>query len=160
MKFLKTIRLLPSVLILIYLLILFWQAFILAYGSFSRTAGKIVDIANAKANFIPFKTIWRYLTNLSGQIENFNPVNFKIYFINLFGNIEIFLPFGFLLFFILKKPPSLKQVAVLTLALSLFIELIQASLNLGVFDIDDLILNLLGGVLGYYLAKMIRHALH
>lgn len=97
-------------------------------------------------NFIPFKTITEYL--LSDHI----PLIIRIE--NLLGNIIGFVPFGFLLPSIMKKFYNWKRVLAATFALSLTFEMAQLVFRLGSFDVDDLILNTLGGVFGFFLYKL------
>src|SRR3954469_6263625 len=98
-------------------------------------------------NFVPFKTINFYLfladINLSIRIEN------------LAGNIIGFMPFGFILPLLAKKFQKLGTVIIHTFCLSLTFELLQLVFEFGSFDVDDLILNTLGGILGYLPMKLI-----
>lgn len=92
-------------------------------------------------NLIPFKTIFYYLFLAD--------INFNIRVENLAGNIVGFSPFGFILPLLSKRFLSIKKVIIATFCLSLTFELIQLVFTFGSFDVDDLILNTLGGVLGY-----------
>ncbi|WP_045519491.1 VanZ family protein [Neobacillus niacini] len=97
-------------------------------------------------NFVPFKTIYFYLyladINLNIRIEN------------LVGNIIGFVPFGFILPLLAKKFQKLSAVTVSTFCLSLTFELLQLVFEFGSFDVDDLILNTIGGLLGYLPIKL------
>jgi len=44
----------------------------------------------------------------------------------------------------------------MTFSISITVEIIQLWLRLGISDIDDVILNTLGGLLGYYLLEISR----
>ena len=66
-----------------------------------------------------------------------------------FGNIGWFMPFGFLLPLIVPNI-NLKKIILLTFLFSFFIEVFQYVLMVGYTEIDDVILNTLGGVLGYF----------
>jgi glycopeptide antibiotics resistance protein len=101
------------------------------------------------SNFYPFKTILYYAF--------FADVNLQIRVSNLVGNIILFIPFGFLLPLLAKKLFSLKAVIPLAFLLSLTIETVQILTTIGRFDIDDLILNTIGAVIGYYIVRMIYH---
>lgn len=71
-------------------------------------------------------------------------------FLRLFlGNILWFVPFGFLLPCIFKKSTFLKTVFY-GFAFSLAIESMQLVFKMGVFEIDDLLLNTFGTALGYF----------
>lgn len=67
-------------------------------------------------------------------------------------NVLLFLPLGVLLPLFLGDACSMKTAAVWGFGLSLFIELIQL-FTLRLTDVDDLITNTLGAILGYFLAR-------
>ena len=91
------------------------------------------------ANLIPFKTIKMY-------IDYYNEING---FDNLFGNILAFIPFGFLLPLSFKKQKHAGYVLLHSFWLSLGIELFQLVSHFGEFDVDDVILNSFGAVIGF-----------
>jgi glycopeptide antibiotics resistance protein len=93
------------------------------------------------ANLVPFRTIvhdWQ-----SGG---------RPFVVNFIGNIVAFLPFGWIPPLIRKRPTALWQVALFSFAISLFIETAQFISGRRVPDVDDLILNTLGGTIGYLLS--------
>lgn len=96
-------------------------------------------------NIIPFKTIFINIHSLSSWPD----------FSNLVGNIVAFIPFGMFLV-LLSKNRGMSFIGVLgrTLSFSLCLECLQVVFSLGVFDVDDLILNTSGGVLGYCTIKL------
>ena len=101
-------------------------------------------------NFVPFKTILPYLLGHKGWI---------IAGINLLGNIVLLVPLGFLAPLIFRDM-SWKKSFMLAVVAGLSIEILQTVLHVGIFDIDDVILNALGVMIGYwkfiFLAKWIR----
>lgn len=72
-----------------------------------------------------------------------------VFLMNIVGNILGFLPFGFLLPHLSKWKNNIVFATLLTFELSLFIEVIQLFTKVGSFDVDDLLLNTLGGFIGY-----------
>jgi glycopeptide antibiotics resistance protein len=72
--------------------------------------------------------------------------------VNFVGNIVAFVPMGLIPPLIRKRPTTLWQVALFSLVISLFIETGQLVSGRRVPDVDDLILNTLGGALGYLLS--------
>lgn len=74
---------------------------------------------------------------------------------NIVINIIMFMPFGFLLPMIFKKADNLLQISVITAIFSLGIELLQVLSHRGVFEIDDIINNLVGSIIGYTILKSI-----
>lgn len=72
-------------------------------------------------------------------------------FLNLAGNVIGFLPFGFFLPILGYRFRNGGLICLLGLTLSLVVETIQLVFKVGCFDVDDLILNTLGAILGYLL---------
>jgi glycopeptide antibiotics resistance protein len=78
--------------------------------------------------------------------------------VNFVGNIVAFVPMGLIPPLIRKRPTALWQVAVFSLGISFVIELGQLASGRRVPDVDDLILNTMGGSLGYFLSGRWRTA--
>jgi len=82
------------------------------------------------------------------DLTNAGPANF---YIDLVGNVIIFVPFAAAIHFLgYKKTTDISKILII-LATSICIEVIQYIYNIGVFDVDDILLNLLGGITGIYL---------
>lgn len=98
------------------------------------------DVSWASANLIPFKEILRYDFGSS------------LFYKNIFGNLLLFLPYGLYIthYLDLKKPLSVMSYAFI---ISLSIELIQSIIG-RVFDVDDIILNIIGALLGYFIYRL------
>ncbi len=105
---------------------------------------------NYEVNIIPVKySVNTFLT--LNNIDRFEVYNF---YLNLFGNILLFIPFGIILLTVFKVD-KLKWIILLTIILSTSIEILQYLFQVGLADIDDVILNLMGAVLGFFLYKKI-----
>ncbi|WP_239516192.1 MULTISPECIES: VanZ family protein [unclassified Streptomyces] len=78
------------------------------------------------------------------------------------GNLLLGLPFGVLLPVLMPPARGLLRVAAVTVCLMTLVELIQGALVTGrVFDIDDVILNTAGALLGYLLiGRRLGRAVH
>ena len=96
------------------------------------------------ANFIPFSTIVPYLLGFKGWI---------IAGVNLVGNIVLLVPLGLLFPFVYPRI-TWKKSLFFAIATGLAIETMQAVFQVGVFDIDDVILNALGVMLGFWICSM------
>ena len=94
------------------------------------------DVGWSSSNFIPFKEMFRY------------NIGSRLFIKNVLGNIIMFAPYGFFASYYLdlKKP---KSIIILVLLVSASIETTQLLIG-RVFDIDDIILNTVGGILGFY----------
>src|SRR5205085_1758774 len=75
---------------------------------------------------------------------------------NLLGNIILFMPPGFLLP-LLYRPISWKGVLGIAVVSSLCIETLQRVLRAGIFDVDDILLNTLGALLGYLVLLLLTN---
>ena len=100
----------------------------------------------ANLNLIPFRSITIYLYLL---VHRPNDALFSYGCTNMLGNLLLFLPFGFLLPCLWQKMRSYRRMVVLSVWMILLLELLQLFTLLGSFDVDDLILNLLGVSAGY-----------
>nr|WP_303046191.1 VanZ family protein [Virgibacillus dokdonensis] len=106
-------------------------------------------------NLIPFKTIFQYFVEVST-----GTLAFSTAFINIAGNILLTVPIGFLIYIIYRRV-SFNKLLLIALMFPLVIETGQLVLHLvdistRTIDIDDLILNALGIVIGYYLLYLIQ----
>ncbi|AHF07116.1 VanZ family protein [Desulfitobacterium metallireducens] len=133
----KLIRKITVILFLTYFTYLLYRLFFYAYGQYFRFYENEI-----RYNLIPFKTIFSYIMGM-GKYK------LDVWFFNLFGNIFAFMPMGFLLPLIFQSLKSFKRITSITFLISSFLEMIQFWLKLGITDIDDVILNTLGGLVGY-----------
>lgn len=98
------------------------------------------DVDWSTANLIPFKEIFRF------------EIGSRMFIRNVFGNIILFLPYGFFLTYFMKLR-KVKYVFAFSFFVSVAVEIIQYRIG-RVFDIDDIILNVVGGIIGYYLYQL------
>ncbi len=103
------------------------------------------------ANFSFFDK-WVSFTTLKkmNNIQKFD------YLENILGNILMFIPMVFVLFLHLGKELRSWIILPLILLFSTIIEISQYELNRGVFDVDDIFLNFLGGLLGLFLFNLLK----
>lgn len=100
------------------------------------------DFESYSNNFIPLKEIMRY------------SYTSKLFFKNVLGNVLLFIPFGYFVNDIVKNKKIIIATFV-TLVTSLSIEIIQMNIGRS-FDIDDIILNIFGGLIGYLFYRLIK----
>jgi len=88
-------------------------------------------------NLVPFTEILRY------------EFGSKLFIYNVVGNIVLFIPFGFIVAEYIK-PKTIMPPLFISLIVSFTVEFVQ--LNIGrSFDVDDILLNIVGCVAGYLL---------
>lgn len=102
-------------------------------------------------NIIPFKTINLYIT---GYINDF--VSLKNFTINIFGNICAFMPYGIFIPLMFKRVNKYYKFLILMIVLVILIEVMQFITLSGSCDIDDLILNVMGATIIYFIYKIKR----
>ncbi len=125
------------ILFFLYLAILVYLLF------FSEAYGRRVSPDRGyRYNLQPFQEIRRF-------IRYWRQLGFSAALTNLGGNVLGFLPFGFFLPALCARLQRLVPVLALGFMVSLTVELIQLVTKVGIFDVDDLILNTLGVLLGY-----------
>lgn len=145
--------------IIIYTFVLY---LICAYFLIILPLPKISDVAvldTARTQLIPFKFIFDFINESSFQITNFSTyikaIKEPCFYVPLY-NIFLTLPFGVYMRWYYKC--NLKKTIFYSFLLSLFFELTQLSglyfiypRGYRLFDIDDLMLNSFGGLLGYFI---------
>ncbi|NLY09164.1 MAG: VanZ family protein [Tissierellia bacterium] len=98
------------------------------------------------------------ITGVSFESNQLNLIPFSRDINNLayFLNVVMFMPFGFLLPFILNNRLSFLKMTFLGLSFSTLIELSQLT-NYRHTDVDDLIMNTIGAIIGYIFYRLIMH---
>lgn len=128
---------------LVYLGVLFYFLF------FAEMFGRAAIHEEYSYNLVPFKEITRF-------IKYRDILGSAAVWLNLVGNVVAFVPFGLFLPVLIKRDAGYLQVAFFTMLLSLIIECIQLVSKVGSFDVDDIILNTLGGIIGGVLCYLYR----
>ncbi len=86
-------------------------------------------------NLVPFREMFRY------------PIGSSEFYSQVVGNIILFMPFGFFATYY-TKINKIRNISFITFLVSLTIEIVQRFIG-RTFDIDDIILNVLGGIAGF-----------
>lgn len=114
-----------------------WRLFFYAYGSYYRSYTTLPEY-----NLIPFKTIL-------SLIVNYKYYEFDVWVYNFFGNIAAFMPLGILLPIVLETKRKFAATIIISTTFLIVAETAQFIFRVGVFDIDDIILNMIGVLSGY-----------
>lgn len=110
---------------------------------FAESLGRMDLSLGYRYNLEPFREIKRCIQ----YWDVLGPFNASM---NLVGNVAAFMPFGFILPMLCLADRKWYLIFLLSLFLSLGIETIQLITMRGSFDVDDLMLNTLGGLAGYW----------
>ena len=132
----KGARVLFWILFLVYLLMLEYFLF------FAEATGRVFD-HSYQYNLVLFHEIRRFLTYR-------HTLGFRAVALNLAGNVIAFMPFGFFLPLLMHKMCFFGKTVLLGFEFSLLIEVIQLFSKVGSFDVDDILLNTAGVILGYF----------
>ena len=100
-------------------------------------------------NIIPFNTIKLYIY---GYINGY--VSLKVFLINIFGNLVVLMPYGMFIPLIFKKKNKYYKFLILMIILVIGIEVLQFITLSGSCDIDDLILNVIGASIIYFIYQI------
>lgn len=103
-------------------------------------------------NLIPFKTILEY-------IQNPRHISSSLVADNLLGNILVFIPLGLYVQTLMKDKAFVKSLLIV-IGSTVFVELVQLTFAVGSCDIDDVILNTIGGIIGILAYKLLRRVCH
>lgn len=131
----RKLRNLGKVLFVLYIIFLIYFLF------FSELYGRTGSTGVYRYNLELFKEIKRF-------IKYREELGFFAVFTNLFGNILIFIPYGFFIAMASRSRGFFKTV-MFSFLLSFAVEVCQLISKVGSFDVDDMLLNTIGGALGY-----------
>ena len=120
----------------LYLIVLAYFLF------FSERYGRTDIKSDYHYNLEPFKEIKRF-------IQYRSQLGWESFIVNIFGNVLAFAPFGFFLPIVSSENRTFFGATLYSFECSLCVELIQLTFQVGTFDVDDLIMNTVGGILGY-----------
>lgn len=122
----------------VYLILLTYFLF------FAETFGRVYSEREYAYNLKLFKEIGRFWTYRE-------ELGFFAVFTNLAGNVLCFVPFGAILPVLARRARNFFLITMLSFEFSLLVECAQLISKVGSFDVDDLMLNTLGGILGFIL---------
>lgn len=131
-----------AVLFLIYFIVLFYFLF------FSEELGRTFSDRAYCYNLVPLKEIKRFL-------QYRDVLGKKAVFLNLAGNVIAFMPFGTFLPTFFARCRKFFFTVWYSFELSLTVELLQLIFKVGSFDVDDLLLNTIGGLFGFFVYVVI-----
>lgn len=123
---------------LAYLLLL---GYILFYASFLGRE----EHQEYRYNLTLFQEIGRY------YYLGMRTGSWYLFFWNVIGNICVFIPFGMFLPKLFVKCKNVLLTMLFSFELSFCVEIIQLVTRVGSFDVDDLLLNTIGGLVGFLL---------
>lgn len=135
------LKMLYGVLFVVYLAFLFYVTF------FAERFGRVADGSRYRYNLTLFHEIKRFY-----GVRHSNPF---VFLTNIVGNVLAFMPFGFFLPRLFEKCKVVFTTVGYSFLFSLGVETIQFIFRVGCFDIDDLLLNTIGGLLGFVLSLVL-----
>ena len=140
----KKHRIVAGVVFVLYFIVLFYFLF------FSEKMGRTYTEREYHYNLVLFKEINRF-------IQYREILGMRSVMLNIVGNVVAFMPFGTFLPVFVAKGKKFWFTALYSFELSLFVEILQLITKVGSFDVDDLLLNTLGGILGYVLYRILKY---
>ncbi len=138
----KIIRCLAWILFCIYIASLVY--FLFFCEKYGRVAGDVY-----RYNLRPFSEIGRYFKYMDS-------IGYEFFFLNILGNVIAFVPYGILLPIMMKHFRSFVSILINGLLFTVCIETVQLMFRVGSFDVDDIIMNISGIIIGYFIYKIVR----
>lgn len=127
------------------------------FGISSSTGKPFLDVFitndNLSINLIPFKTIFEQIVGRNEVVSQIDIADVSI--LNLLSNIFLFSPIGFFVPLINERYISLKKIILIGVSTSCVVEVIQLFIGRSC-DIDDVILNTCGVVIGFIIFKVYK----
>lgn len=136
MKQKSRIRVIWCILFVVYLAVLIYLLL------FAKLMGREQIGRTYSYNLELFKEIKRFLNNTG-------TLGIRSVLLNLVGNVIGFMPLGFLLPLAFPRVRGIVFMTLISFTTTLVIETCQLVSCTGSFDVDDLLLNTIGGILGY-----------
>ena len=133
------------VLFILYLALLVYFLFFAEF--FGRTDAALRE--DYAYNLEPFKEISRFWTYR-------DKLGMWAFLLNVVGNVAAFMPCGFFLPIVSRRSKKWYNTVKISGGFSLCVELVQLVSNVGSFDVDDIILNTAGGILGYITYRIVQ----
>lgn len=121
---------------------LFYMIALSYFLFFSEKYGRVTGTEEYRYNLIPLNEIKRF-------IKYHKILGYRSLIINIVGNILAFAPFGFFMPIVSPQDNKAWRVVVTGCCFSLLIEMLQLVFKIGIFDIDDILLNTIGVAIGY-----------
>lgn len=131
------------------MLLVLYLACLIYFMFFSESYGRTEVHAEYRYNLVLFQEIRRF-------IKHRDVLGMPAVLINVVGNVVVFIPYGCGLPLLFERLQNFFRVAVLSFAASLLAETMQLIFRVGCFDVDDLLLNTVGGCLGYLIFVWLR----
>lgn len=140
-----------KILFIVYCIVLIYLLFLYGFRRENQFDIKIFSKEHFEMpNIVPFRTILTFIERLFNHTINTN-----IVLNNLLGNLLMFVPMGMALPVLFEnKFDKLWKVIAFVVVLVIIIEIIQFVTFTGSADIDDLILNTIGSMIGYGIIKI------
>ena len=153
----RVVRILWYVFCALYVCVMLWLLFFMRLGTAKAEFRRMTDYGQALSrHFDPLPgqviipSIKRVFTHPLSDAKTFRD------FRNLAGNVVLFVPLGWILPYFLPFARKTKGFLLSAAALILLVEFTQAFTLLGFCDFDDLLLNVLGGWIGFYILSVFR----
>lgn len=134
-------RWIKNSLFIVYVCLLLYFVVLKINGSAERLSSikQSRDAGFWNYNVYPLRTITPYIEDIT----------YTYAYMNILGNIIPFIPLGILIPIIFKRYRNLKKAILIYLTYIIGIETLQFITMLGFFDVDDILLNIIGCIVGY-----------
>lgn len=134
--------------VLKYILFLMYIALLVYVVLFAEMFGRTTISEYYRYNLVPFREIMRFVTHS-------RYLGLTVVLLNVLGNVIAFVPLGCWIPILSNSKTGALKVFLFSFAGSLVIELVQLITRVGSCDVDDIILNTIGGMAGFGLYHIV-----
>lgn len=135
----ETKRMIQGISVVLFLCYLIFMMYVLFFAESLGRGNPSEEYTYNLHLFREIRRFWEYREILGRDVV----------ILNLLGNIFCFVPFGAILPILYRRARNFFLTFLLSFGFSFFVELIQLLTKTGSFDVDDLLLNTIGGVMGF-----------
>ena len=143
-----------GIILVVYVFLLILFVVIKFDGSINSISDRIDSIKESRSegfwnyNLVLFRSISHYLLHITSSHG----------YMNIIGNIVPFIPLGFLIPMNFNKYRTLVKTVFVSFISIIGVELFQFCTMLGHFDIDDILLNTIGSLIGYFIFVTVAYS--
>ncbi len=133
-----------------WVLLITYMALVVYFMFFAESFDRMEVREEYHYNLVLFREIKRFFIYRE-------QLGMKAFFLNIVGNAVGFMPFGFFLPVVSRRSRKWYNTVLFSFTFSLAIEVTQLVLKVGSFDVDDILLNTIGGALGFVSYRIVQN---
>jgi glycopeptide antibiotics resistance protein len=140
--------------VLLFFLVNLLVIYRFTFHPFGKVDGKVQPL------LLEWAMVWPFRMNLIPFVNLLDYDSKRDLLLNIIGNFAMFIPTGVMVPLLFRQKNTVLKVSAVGFFLSLMIEVIQLPFAVRASDVDDLILNTAGCMVGYGLYRLVKWMIH